>query len=103
PRPSYHHNYPPSLHDALPISLEANRLINWLDQYYSKKPSFSELSANDLKDFKEFASELYDRYSIFDGAERARRYAFDPLSQELRSEEHTSELQSPYDLVCRLL
>src|SRR5207248_9289380 len=23
--------------------------------------------------------------------------------QELRSEEHTSELQSPYDLVCRLL
>src|SRR5438094_4589287 len=28
-----------------------------------------------------------------------------PLEQplELRSEEHTSELQSPYDLVCRLL
>src|SRR5438094_4733010 len=25
------------------------------------------------------------------------------LSQALRSEEHTSELQSPYDLVCRLL
>src|SRR5207248_3909660 len=26
-----------------------------------------------------------------------------PLSEEARSEEHTSELQSPYDLVCRLL
>src|SRR5437867_7000781 len=25
------------------------------------------------------------------------------LNQALRSEEHTSELQSPYDLVCRLL
>src|SRR5437867_10600630 len=26
-----------------------------------------------------------------------------PLCHSLRSEEHTSELQSPYDLVCRLL
>src|SRR5207248_8602176 len=26
-----------------------------------------------------------------------------PLAQAPRSEEHTSELQSPYDLVCRLL
>src|SRR5207248_5686154 len=25
------------------------------------------------------------------------------LGEEVRSEEHTSELQSPYDLVCRLL
>src|SRR5207248_10704113 len=25
------------------------------------------------------------------------------LQEQLRSEEHTSELQSPYDLVCRLL
>src|SRR5207248_11470488 len=27
----------------------------------------------------------------------------DPALREERSEEHTSELQSPYDLVCRLL
>src|SRR5207248_7774332 len=27
----------------------------------------------------------------------------DPAADDLRSEEHTSELQSPYDLVCRLL
>src|SRR5438094_1136500 len=27
----------------------------------------------------------------------------DQLSPDIRSEEHTSELQSPYDLVCRLL
>src|SRR5207248_7257231 len=27
----------------------------------------------------------------------------DQLTSQIRSEEHTSELQSPYDLVCRLL
>src|SRR5207248_11287574 len=27
----------------------------------------------------------------------------EPLREDVRSEEHTSELQSPYDLVCRLL
>src|SRR5207248_5556891 len=26
-----------------------------------------------------------------------------PIGERVRSEEHTSELQSPYDLVCRLL
>src|SRR5207248_8033051 len=42
---------------------------------------------------------------------RARRFVHDPAALETaplagpdgRSEEHTSELQSPYDLVCRLL
>src|SRR5437867_8553307 len=33
---------------------------------------------------------------------RVRFHVPDPL-YSLRSEEHTSELQSPYDLVCRLL
>src|SRR5437867_12168546 len=32
-----------------------------------------------------------------------RRLAFRASSSKWRSEEHTSELQSPYDLVCRLL
>src|SRR5207248_7731280 len=30
-------------------------------------------------------------------------FAYETLMRQLRSEEHTSELQSPYDLVCRLL
>src|SRR5438094_1449060 len=35
---------------------------------------------------------------------RFRRRAVDLVGEhEIRSEEHTSELQSPYDLVCRLL
>src|SRR5437867_10410423 len=29
--------------------------------------------------------------------------AYGPVTLPVRSEEHTSELQSPYDLVCRLL
>src|SRR5438094_7289222 len=33
----------------------------------------------------------------------ARRPSSSAVSQAMRSEEHTSELQSPYDLVCRLL
>src|SRR5207248_7884639 len=41
-----------------------------------------------------------------DGAVLWTRLAPDPLHgsgmQRIRSEEHTSELQSPYDLVCRL-
>src|SRR5437867_9510401 len=38
---------------------------------------------------------------LFDNVEaRSARIVFNPSK---RSEEHTSELQSPYDLVCRLL
>src|SRR2546426_5603484 len=33
----------------------------------------------------------------------ARLHALDPVAVRLRSEEHTSELQSPCNLVCRLL
>src|SRR6266516_4218922 len=38
-------------------------------------------------------------------AARAVELIFEPMSRPAfaRSEEHTSELQSPYDLVCRLL
>src|SRR6266705_5569525 len=35
--------------------------------------------------------------------EPGRRARSPPCSDRRRSEEHTSELQSPYDLVCRLL
>src|SRR5690348_17726168 len=35
--------------------------------------------------------------------QRAGRQVFEEQRQEVRSEEHTSELQSPVHLVCRLL
>src|SRR5207248_10836788 len=37
------------------------------------------------------------------GRDADREAALPPLAAAHRSEEHTSELQSPYDLVCRLL
>src|SRR5438094_5643971 len=42
------------------------------------------------------------RLQIVDGHETGFR-ALPADRQQVRSEEHTSELQSPYDLVCRLL
>src|SRR5690348_18017794 len=37
------------------------------------------------------------------GQDRAGFYSYDALENLVRSEEHTSELQSPVHLVCRLL
>src|SRR5207248_10883843 len=46
----------------------------------------------------------YSRHKPFEHIYRHhRRYRITEGSEEIRSEEHTSELQSPYDLVCRLL
>src|SRR5205807_6304788 len=43
------------------------------------------------------------RRKVPPGARRLLRGGAAPVRQELRSEEHTSELQSPCNLVCRLL
>src|SRR5438094_9484664 len=66
--------YPLSLHDALPIS--------------KVRQAFR--SHDDLRQL----SDLFGRCIVESGANACRQW---------RSEEHTSELQSPYDLVCRLL
>src|SRR5256885_11089374 len=42
-------------------------------------------------------------FSNYGSAAEADRLAIDALGGALRSEEHTSELQSPCNLVCRLL
>src|SRR5699024_11979737 len=42
-------------------------------------------------------------YSVGDVSDKARTDARADLEGRLRSEEHTSELQSRFDLVCRLL
>src|SRR5207248_7585240 len=70
--------YTLSLHDALPISLTASSAVN---------------GPKSLRSSTTFAAA-----SNSAGRGEGRRAA-----QGLRSEEHTSELQSPYDLVCRLL
>src|SRR5438105_5369693 len=70
--------YTLSLHDALPISLEKHMLF-----------TFSSVLEPDIRSFLQ---------------EKNLPYLVKPFEvADLRSEEHTSELQSRVDLVCRLL
>src|SRR5205085_12331082 len=75
--------YTLSLHDALPISTDANAAI-WLH--------IARLHSNTV-DKDEFAT----------NAARVSRDVWPGAVLDLRSEEHTSELQSQSNLVCRLL
>src|SRR5207248_10970562 len=79
--------YPLSLHDALPILLHAVEAVD-VDGNQPGEPVVErELDGDTVVVAVEVA---------LVGVQR--RVCVDP-----RSEEHTSELQSPYDLVCRLL
>src|SRR5207248_3397695 len=87
PRFYYNHSPTPeiytlSLHDALPIS----QVI--LDNVFAPSPASS-------------SARVFGFWEII----RARVCQCARCRRDLRSrsEEHTSELQSPYDLVCRLL
>src|SRR5437868_7107083 len=76
--------YTLSLHDALPIS-----------KFYERHPSvFSQTLL--LSAFPAIATQLYMAF----GSEEMYDNNFNIAH---RSEEHTSELQSRFDLVCRLL
>src|SRR5699024_11732430 len=79
------HLYTLSLHDALPISR--------VKMYTGDDFNYAELIAGDDKGFS------HALLGIFDAIAPAASYAL----SRLRSEEHTSELQSRFDLVCRLL
>src|SRR5438094_10012922 len=64
---------------------------------------------NDTATTEIYTLSLHDALPIADAAPRHPAHAEtaaahpDRRVDHLRSEEHTSELQSPYDLVCRLL
>src|SRR5207248_10549405 len=88
--------YTLSLHDALPIFLPDAQIDS----------TFAAIRAADPK--KPIVSKVmgtFDGHSLMlierkaNGAVEVHQHKHDML----RSEEHTSELQSPYDLVCRLL
>src|SRR5207248_11214188 len=76
-----------SLHDALPILDGATR---------TKGPGEVALS---------FSRSLRKAFSWSSEARSSRKSSVSRIARQagFRSEEHTSELQSPYDLVCRLL
>src|SRR5207249_11025807 len=79
--------YPLSLHDALPISIERN-------------PAFPNRTNVSWYAELEPGSQARIRARIF---ERGVGETLSSGTGASRSEEHTSELQSRFDLVCRLL
>src|SRR5256885_8797294 len=83
--------YPLSLHDALPIS-ERHRHPARVGRYAAGRRAAHRVAAG------ESAALCRGRADAVGGGHRARL-----LRPRLRSEEHTSELQSPCNLVCRLL
>src|SRR5439155_22748503 len=84
-----------SLHDALPICLPDDQLLTLASQGKLKDPAVLERQVRRM---------LADTRS----EALATNFAYQWLhlqssSPALRSEEHTSELQSGFDIVCRLL
>src|SRR5207248_11151971 len=89
-----------SLHDALPICSIAIDLSNWRSigrSHWSCRRSSAQ------SDSKALETTQYSLDRCFTGAQHNRPNVGATRVDEPRSEEHTSELQSPYDLVCRPL
>src|SRR5207248_5621793 len=87
--------YPLSLHDALPILDDRD-----VDDLAHDRHELHEGRDDPAHDGH--ADGAHDLAQHLDGALLRDREAL-RLADVERSEEHTSELQSPYDLVCRLL
>src|SRR5207249_10619469 len=92
--------YPLSLHDALPISIYAEGQRRYMESLSSYAKRFvTQVTKPDV----DFLFGLSPVISI-----EQKTVASNPRSTvgtltDIRSEEHTSELQSRFDLVCRLL
>src|SRR5207248_9432513 len=101
PAPPPTSSYTLSLHDALPISATREEPAGRAAEGHRQEQHFRQ-----GEDGQYLALQKSRR-----GRRRPARHLRNPQVAELRhrqpdaerSEEHTSELQSPYDLVCRLL
>src|SRR5207249_10199534 len=78
--------YTLSLHDALPISRRVDSRVRW--QRYTGERERREVLVRSSSDVRDRERHAATSWKAMGGA---------------RSEEHTSELQSRFDLVCRLL
>src|SRR5207244_11539810 len=96
PLPAPSHSYTLSLHDALPISTVPDRVPGRCWPWWASSPGLYGLRPCSLCSMSSrvFSMPCYDWFGW-----SWRRLLLLPL----RSEEHTSELQSPDHLVCRLL
>src|SRR5699024_11927316 len=93
---------PLSLHDALPIS---DLLRSVLDTVSGLPPELrGQIVSIDVGSPSDISFGLADgRTLVWGSVERSDLKAPVALAVLTRSEEHTSELQSRFDLVCRLL
>src|SRR5207244_11805532 len=89
-----------SLHDALPILAE-QQSAEWAPGCARLGPAADDelLLVQDLQ----LPPVVCRLAGVVDGVDPLRNQPFPSLFQRPRSEEHTSELQSPDHLVCRLL
>src|SRR5207248_9312206 len=88
--------YTLSLHDALPICF--NRLLNAADSIFNSTMADFIGTTIPYNPFGDYRVPIPSNQPLIDFATIHAR----DLNTS-RSEEHTSELQSPYDIVCRLL
>src|SRR5207248_7829961 len=99
--PAHTEIYTLSLHDALPISIE---YASSSGKRQMPKYLVSAASASSKLETAKYAGLWLSSPSIYSTAVQTQKASI--ITSDitlLRSEEHTSELQSPYDLVCRLL
>src|SRR5207249_8095466 len=92
-----------SLHDALPISSDADavRVQGFVLDQMAQQGYITVTQRNDAKAEKlVIAPSQGQRYRAPHFVYAVRAAANDLLGGENRSEEHTSELQSRFDLVC---
>src|SRR5437868_12708283 len=91
--------YTLSLHDALPICLSVSQLDAWLRGNLGDNPHSSQLSM-----MNSLSTHDSSRFLFRAGGDTGKLSLGIILQMTfVRSEEHTSELQSRFDLVCRLL
>src|SRR5699024_11243547 len=96
-------NYSPSLHDALPIFKAAGEIKTKPTQHSVKELRSLGIQPDAivLRSEMEIDEETKAKISLFSDVDtEAVKKMLD--ADTLRSEEHTSELQSRFDLVCRL-
>src|SRR5205807_9118020 len=102
PLPPPHLIYTPSLHDALPISslmISPTTALPTSETYgIDAQYNLVELAT----DKSVMTGTTFSRVS-YDMPGSYQRFARSRALRDARSEEHTSELQSPCNLVCRLL
>src|SRR5437867_6683146 len=89
--------------EALGLEKAAQKAVEQLDsrgllepEHMNKLSKMKEEAGEQEEEMEELVQELTDS----DGFDSS---TIEEKAVETRSEEHTSELQSPYDLVCRLL